>query len=574
MDKDVQQDRSSRWRWLCEAEFWLLLALASAIYFPRLTQLTMRGEESRRAQVAAEMLRTGDWIVPRQQGEVYLSRPPLGSWPIASIAMARGELDLFAVRLPTAMATVLTCVLLYAYSRRWLSRLGAMSAGIAYATMAQVLELGMVAETESTLTLLVAASLLAWHAGYASGRRAVWPWIVGYGFAALAGLTKGPQGPVYFVAVTTIYLWSVRDFREWLSWRHFAGAAVFVAIIAAWQIPFTLRTDWQSAQAIWLDNAADRFADPSWRPFLQHLATYPLEVAVCMLPWSLMLIAYAYPKLRRRLDGAAPLARFQWTALAVTFPSCWLAVTARGRYFMPLDPCVAVLVGVAIDRIVRLAQEAQLSYALTRFLWPTAVILPAAGMFLLMTVMFDGTAARIGNAATDSPLMSVLFTLAATLGGWLVARAAREVTPVRVRWAMLAIGGFIGFAYMGPLTNVRIALSEDTARQVADLKDRLPPDAERGLVSLGRVHHLFAYHYQSPIRMISPEAIEASAAEPWQYFCFDHTSASPPPKLPFAWEQVAVISCEKNRMTNPEQKVIVGRRSPQTAGRGADGARK
>jgi len=574
MDRDVQAVRALRWRWLGEPEFWLLLILASAIYLPRVTQLTMRGEESRRAQVAAEILRTGDWIVPRQQGEIYLSRPPLGSWPIALVAMVRGELDLLAVRLPSVTTTILTCLLLYIYSRHWLSRLGAMSAGIAYATMAQVLELGMMAETESTLTFLIAASLLCWHAGYAANPRALWPWVLGYAFAALAGLAKGPQGPVYFVAVTTVYLWSIRDFRSWLSWRQFAGLAVFSVIILSWQIPFTLRTNGESALAIWVNNASERFSDAGWLSLLKHLVSYPLEVAACMLPWSLMLIAYLYPGLRRRLDHTAPVVRFQWTAILATFPTCWFAVTARGRYFMPLDPCVAVLVGVAIERIVDLAQEAQLSYALKRFLWPSAVMLPLAGVLLMASGMFEVSAAGVWSAAASSPVMSVLFTLAATLGGWLIARAAREITPDRVRWAMLAIGGFFGFAFMGPFTNVRIAMSEDTAGQVEALKEQLPPEAVDDLVSLGRVHHLFAYHYQAPIRLIPSDSVDGAADEPWQYFCFDLPGDAPPPEWPFAWEQVAVISCERNRARNPEQKVIVARRLSQTAGRGADSERK
>lgn len=573
MDRDVQWTR--RWRWLWEPEFWLLAVLACAIYLPRSAQLTIRGEESRRAQVAAEILRTGDWVVPRQQGEVYLSRPPLGSWPMAALAIVRGELDIVAVRLPTVLATIATCLLIYGYSRRWLSKVGAMSAGIAYATMAQVLELGMVAETESTLTFFIAASLLIWHAGYASGRRTAWPWMAGYALAALAGLTKGPQGPVYFVAVTSIYLAAQRDWREWLSMRHLAGVAAFAVILAAWQIPFLLRTDGESTVGIWFNNASDRFSDAGWTPLAKHLASYPFEVAACMLPWSLLLIAYLYPRVRRRLDHTAPLARFQWIALLVTFPSCWLAVTARGRYFMPLYPCVAVLVGVAVDRIVNLAQDAQLSYALKRFLWPSAVVLPAGGMVLLAIGTFDASASSFWNAATDSPLMSVMFTLVATLGGWQVAKAAREVQPERVRWAMLSIGAFIGFAYMGPITNIRIAMSENTAERIAELKRELPPEAQERMVSLGRVHHLFAYHFREPIEPISLSSAAVENAD-WQYFCFDQPGAEPP-QLPFAWEELAVISCERNRLPHPEQKVVVGRRlldQSQTAGRADDHARK
>lgn len=575
MDKDVQQHQTSRWRVFGELEFWLLLSLACAIYLPRLTQLTIRGEESRRAQVAAEILRTGDWIVPRQQGEVYLSRPPLGSWPIAVLAILRGDLDAFSVRFPSAVTTIGTCVLIYVYARGWLRPIGALSAGVAYGSMAQVLELGGLAETESTLTWLVAASLLLWHAGYATGCRARWPWLLGYALAALAGLAKGPQGPVYFVAVTTIYLWMQRDFREWLSWRHAAGLLTFGAVLGAWQIPFTMQTDWPSTLGIWFNNASDRFADSSWQPLLRHLASYPFEVAACMLPWSLILIAYLYPGLRRRLDHTAPLVRFLFTAVLVTFPSCWLAATARGRYFMPLYPCFAVLVGAAVDRIVALAREEQLGYALQRFFWPFAVILPGAGVAFVVLGSFDVRGSINWRATADFPTMSVALTIVALLGGWLTARAARDVTPSRVRWAMLSIAAFLGFVYMGPITNVRIAESENTEQQVASLKEQLPADAWDELVSVGRIHHLFAYHFREPIRSIaSPDSLLENSD--WEYFCFNQPGESPP-DLPFAWSAIAVVSCERNRTPYPVEKVVVARRlkeESQTAGRGDERERK
>jgi hypothetical protein len=164
----------------------------------------------------------------------------------------------------------------------------------------------------------------------------------------------------------------------------------------------------------------------------------------------------------------------------------------------------------------------------------------------------------------------------ATLGGWLVARAAREVSPERVRWALLAIAGFIGLTYMGPITNVRIAHSEETARQVDELKSQLPADARDHLVSVGRVHHLFAYYYRDPIRVLPPQDLRKSARGDWEYFCFDQLGPDGP-ELPFPWERVAVISCERNRVKNPQQLVIVGRRLTETghtAGRGETHGRK
>ncbi len=124
------------------------------------------------------MIASGDWIVPRQQGHVFAERPPLGSWAMAGVALLRGQVDLVAIRLPSALATTLTAALIYAYARIFLTQLGAAVAALAYATAGQVLQIGRLGESEALFTLLVAASLLVWHAGYARTRRgrraAVW----------------------------------------------------------------------------------------------------------------------------------------------------------------------------------------------------------------------------------------------------------------------------------------------------------------------------------------------------------------------------------------------------------------
>src|SRR5262249_42770773 len=143
----------------------LLIGIVAAIYFVRLQEMSVRGEESRWATVAMEMLRTGDWVVPRQQGAPFLSRPPLGSWLIAVTTFLRGQCEVWAVRLPAVLATLITSLLVYGYSRAFLSRFGALTGALAYATMGQVLQLGRVGETEAVFTFFVSASLLAWHWG-------------------------------------------------------------------------------------------------------------------------------------------------------------------------------------------------------------------------------------------------------------------------------------------------------------------------------------------------------------------------------------------------------------------------
>src|SRR5262245_7560651 len=106
----------------------ILVAFVLACYGLRLGKLSIRGEESRWATVAMEMRRTGDGIVPRQQGEPFLSRPPMGSWLIAAAATARGEFDPIAVRLPSVLAVLATTLLVYGYGRSFIGSAGALAA--------------------------------------------------------------------------------------------------------------------------------------------------------------------------------------------------------------------------------------------------------------------------------------------------------------------------------------------------------------------------------------------------------------------------------------------------------------
>ena len=173
-------------RWWSEPECWLLALIVVVIYFSRLTALPVAGEEARWASGAMEMIATGDWIVPRQQGQVFPERPPMSSWAMAAVGLFWGQVDEVAIRLPSVTAVLLTCLVIYGYGRLFLTRFGAFTAGAIYATMGQVLQLGRVGESEALFALLVSASLLIWHAGHLRSWPSVWTWSAGYALAGLA----------------------------------------------------------------------------------------------------------------------------------------------------------------------------------------------------------------------------------------------------------------------------------------------------------------------------------------------------------------------------------------------------
>jgi 4-amino-4-deoxy-L-arabinose transferase-like glycosyltransferase len=541
--------------WWGEWELALLVVFVLGVYATRLTTLPLRGEESRRARVAIEMKERGDWIVPRQQGEPFLSRPPLGSWVIAAAAAALGKCSPLAVRLPTLLATLATTILLYGYSRVFLSRAGALATGLIYATFGAVLQLGRLAETEATFTVFLAGALLVWHWGYLRGWPQPWPWVAGYVLAALAALTKGPQAPVYFAAGVSAYLILRRDWRTLLSGSHLIGLFMFTLIVGSWQIPCMLRLDTTSIWAIWSSDVTSRLGDGGIGAAFARGITFNSAVFASLLPWSFLLLDYCRPSLRQSLGDARAAVVFWGTCVVVTLPTCWIVRDGAIRYYMPMFPGIAVLVGVVVDRALAAEPGSVGRWLWGRFLWTMAA---TAVVLALLIAAAGRVKSPLPVELTQSVPFAMLYGVSLLLAVALMLRARRAAGPGQGRWGVFAVALVLGLTYNGPLVTLLARESEDTRAAVARVKAQLPPGTR--LVSFGPVHHLFAYYYEDPIelRPLSNEGIMLADDQPYFVIgrCDDPYRPLP---LPYAWETLSVVSCERNKREKPLHVVVVGR---------------
>lgn len=484
------------WSRYFERELGWLLILVVMFYATRVTDLSIRGEESRRGRIAWEMIHSGDWLVPRVQGLPRLSRPPLQYWTIALVGEWRGAVDAVAVRLPSVLATLLTVLMIYGYGRCWMSRAGAFASAASFATFAQVLQLGRLGETEALFTFLLSAAMLSWHAGVLL-RWSPWAtWGTAYLLAAAATLAKGPQAPVYFAGGIGLFLLVTRNWRSAISWSHAAGIVLFLAIVGAWQIPFSQALGQEKVSYVYLSEVAKRFEDTQWATIISHLTLFPIEVVVgSLFPWSLLLLAYSRAAFRSQIGEARLPLIFLVGCIAIAFPTVWIPPEARTRYFMPLFPCFALLCGYVVEQ---------------------------------------------GSQAAT-----------ATIPRWLLYWKTRPQLGVSV------VACVLGALYVGPIMSYQVAKSRDAATEIAQIKRLLPQGS--GLSSFGVVHHLFSYHYGEDIAHHQWPDDEAEVSPKLEYFCFD-AFRSRPKSLPFAWTEVARINCDRNQRAKPECEVIIGRR--------------
>jgi 4-amino-4-deoxy-L-arabinose transferase-like glycosyltransferase len=558
MDRDLPHNSSRirNGRWWHEGELLFLIALVVGAYFLRAGELTIRGEESRRATVAIEMMRTGDWIVPRQQGELFLSRPPMHNWLIAAGALCRGSCDVWAIRIPTLCAVLLTTLVIYVCGRGFLGRLGAFTAALAFATMGEVLQMGRIAECDLVFTYLLSTAALIWHRGYSRQWPAHWTWIAGYSLTALAALTKGPQAPVYFIGTVGTFLVLRRDWRMLFSRGHILGLLCGSVIISAWQIPYFVLAGSDASVRIWLGDSTARFSNMNLGEFTRHFLIFPLEILGCTFPWSLFLMAFLSRQFRNSLDDLRPHIQFFALFYIVGFLPCWISPGGMTRYCLPLYPALSLLVGIVADRALQPVFSRRL-----RWVWTAGWRFNAAIIVLAAVAVAVISLAPVPAVAKPwAQPMPVLVAFAGFCGliAAIVVRLRATANKRQLRWGVAALGGFMAVAYAGIVVNALAARSEDTPTAMARLKNRLP--AEPRLVSLNGVHHLFAYHYGEPIG-IHPWPTVDDPELTW--FCFSSVGEYRAP-LPFAWEEIAVISVDRNRQANPVNIVVIGRRLGQS----------
>ncbi|MDE2757369.1 MAG: glycosyltransferase family 39 protein, partial [Acidobacteriota bacterium] len=96
----------------------LILGFVWILFFLGLGGLGLVGpDEPRYAQIAREMLASGDFVTPRYFGEPWLEKPVLYYW-LAAAAYSIFGVNEFAARLPSALAAVLGVFCVYLAGRQ------------------------------------------------------------------------------------------------------------------------------------------------------------------------------------------------------------------------------------------------------------------------------------------------------------------------------------------------------------------------------------------------------------------------------------------------------------------------
>jgi 4-amino-4-deoxy-L-arabinose transferase-like glycosyltransferase len=399
--------------------FYLYLAvllIAGAVYLGCIVSppSLMDDVDAVQAQIARNMLTSGDWVTARLDGVPYLEKAPLIYWAIAVSYKMLGVYD-WVARLPVALSAIALCWLTAAFGVWAFGGRAGFYAGLCMATGVGLFLFTRVQIPDVMLTLAVALAL--WAFLRALDEEEPHPHRWAFVLAACLGvglLLKSLVGALFPVAAGAIYLvltGQLFSAKTWQRLRPFSGLAIAIAIAAPWHILATLRNPpyfdltlrsvpgeyhgflWfffmneQVLRFLNLRSPRDYNTVPRLYFWLFHL--------LWLFPWSVYFPAVARLSFKPAdRAGRTRLLALCWTGFVLVF---FTFSTTQEYYSMPCYPALALLLGSAMalgGNSVRLG---------TRVISAVAGCAAVAAIALLILVRHVPTPGDISTALNQRP---------------------------------------------------------------------------------------------------------------------------------------------------------------------------
>lgn len=504
------------------------LALAALIYLPTLfaPPHLMDDVDAVQAQIARNMLDSGDWVSARLDGVLYLEKAPMPYWMMAASYAVFGVHD-WAARLPFVLSILSLCALVYFMGCWAFSETAGFAASLVLGTSIGVFLFTRILIPDITLTLTIALALWALLRALddAETRPSLWAAVMAVSIG-VGLLLKGLIALLFPVAAGVLYLFFSGQLFSKEAWRRihpFFGTAIVLAVAAPWHVLATLRNppyfDFSMTSGpgqyrgfFWFyffNEHILRFLNRRWprdyNTVPRHL--FWLFHLLWFFPWS----AYLPRLFKLGFRGADRAARTRLLLL------CWLGFilvfftfsTTQEYYSMPAYPAFALLIGCAVtEDSVWIRRGARAVAAV-------ASLALAAIVFILANVWSLPAPGDISAALTQNPDMYTLSL--GHMGDLTLHSFAYLRPPLLLAGAAFLVGAFAAWRYRPRFTLLGLALmmvlflnAARIAMQTFDPYLSSAPlaaalnRAPKGTVIFGDQYYVFSsvFFYSSPDRAL------------------------------------------------------------------------
>jgi len=429
-------------------------------------------DEPRFALVAQDMLRTGDWLIPRVGGDLYADKPPLFFWLIAAATALTGSLRV-GFLLPSLLAGLGTLLLTYDLLRRARGREVGLAAAFVLLLTFQFVWQARLAQIDAVLCFLTTLSLYGLLRHHCLGPTRGW-YLAGWAAAGLGVITKG----VGFLPLLALVPFVLLARRGWpatakrIGSLGVAGVAAMLVAIGLWFVPMIVATsaggellDYRNEilfhQTLTRYSGAWHHAAPVYYYFVEIIPFFWLPL-VALVPWLLPRWLAAF-----REQDTMTATLLSWVAIVALFFTT--SSGKRGLYVLPAVPALVMAAGPWLPTLLRAQGPRLLAFAL-------ACVFTGFAALAAAYLAFDtDRAAQIYRRFDIEPVLPLVVISVC---------GAIALAVFRVRDGWLAYAGVLGsiLALTGLVVNPRL----DPSRSGRTFVERLE-SASDGVVELAMI---------------------------------------------------------------------------------------
>ena len=366
------------------------------------------------AQIARNMLTSGDGVIARLDGVPYLEKSPLIYWLIA-ISYRIFAVHDWSARIPVALAAVLLAWVVWRYGRWAFGAVAGFYAGLALGTCVGLFLFTRIQIPDVMLTLSVCVAF--WSFQRALDEQETRPRLWAALLAASLGvgvMLKGLIAVVAPIGGAILYLALTRQLFSRAVWKRlhvFTGLLIILAIAAPWHILATLRMP--PYFNFTLHSGPGEYHGFFWFYFInEHVLRflnlrYPRDYntvprlafwllhLLWLFPWSAFLpaiVGLSFAPVDRA--GRTRLLALCWTSFLLLF---FTFSTTQEYYSMPVYPALALLLGSAM------ASESRWVQLSTRLVGVVAMLAAVTIGAILVAVRHIPTPGDISGALLQHP---------------------------------------------------------------------------------------------------------------------------------------------------------------------------
>jgi 4-amino-4-deoxy-L-arabinose transferase-like glycosyltransferase len=403
--------------------------LAAILYLPGLGRPALwEPDEGRYAEIAREMVLSGDYVTPRDDFELYFEKPPLVYWAEAASIHVFGVNE-FAVRLPAAMFSIGQVVVTAALADVMFGAMAGFFAALALALSPLFFGFARFATLDPALAFFLTAALGAFYLAArvdSFSRLPARRWmLISAVMLALGTLAKGPIALLLGGAIALSWLATERRIRQIAQMPLAWCGLLYAAIVLPWFIFMELRNP-GFLNFFFIHEHLERFVSSSehgWGPwFFIPIVIGGMWPWIFFVPlgWSAMRAGDS-PENAPQRSGQPASARFLAIWFAVVFVFFSIPRSKLGSYILPVLPPLAIFAGYGLGRLCNLDAMRR-----RRLLSVVAIanLLLAAGLFVFVEL---GLAAMNPALGLDGLLIGDVLA-AGAIAMYLLGRTASRAT--------------------------------------------------------------------------------------------------------------------------------------------------